>query len=48
MNLFRSTLQNIGGRQQLYRLLHQCGQIIDAQLFLKLPTDVHNRLVTDA
>ena len=47
MGLFRPTLQNIGGRQQLHRLLHQCEQVIDVQLFLELPTDVHNRLVTD-
>ena len=38
----------IGRSQQPRRLSHQCLQIVGFQFFLKLPADVHHRLVTDA
>ena len=46
-SLLQPTLRNIGGREQLHRPLHQCGQSVDVELFLKLHADVHHRLVTD-
>jgi hypothetical protein len=45
--LLGSMLHNIGWPQQPRSLLHQCGQSIDVQLFLKLRTNVYYRLVTN-
>ena len=45
--LLGSMLHNIGWPQQPHSPLHQCGQSIDVQLFLKLRTDLYYRLVTD-
>jgi hypothetical protein len=47
ISLLRPTHQNIAGRPQPHRLLHQCGQVMDVQFFLKLRAYVLHCLVTD-
>src|SRR5580704_3254954 len=47
-NRLYPALWPIGRSQQPRRLSHQCLQIVGFQFFLKLPADVHHRLVTDA